>query len=27
MKAPRLAGLDPADAQAQFLERFKRLAP
>jgi uncharacterized protein len=27
LKAPRLAGLDAADAQSQFLERFKRLAP
>ncbi|HUO92457.1 MAG TPA: HD family hydrolase [Rhizomicrobium sp.] len=26
LKAPRLAGLDAADAQKQFLERFKRLA-
>ena len=27
LKAPRVAGLDAADAQAQFLERFKRLMP
>jgi 5'-deoxynucleotidase YfbR-like HD superfamily hydrolase len=27
LKAPRLAALGPAEAQAQFLERFKRLAP
>ena len=27
LKAPRLAGLDAAEAQTQFLERFKRLAP
>jgi 5'-deoxynucleotidase YfbR-like HD superfamily hydrolase len=27
LKAPRLAGLEAADAQAQFLERFKRLMP
>jgi 5'-deoxynucleotidase YfbR-like HD superfamily hydrolase len=27
LKAPRLAGIDAADAQAQFLERFKRLLP
>jgi 5'-nucleotidase len=27
MKAPRLTGIDAADAQAQFLERFKRLMP
>ena len=27
VKAPRLVALGPADAQTQFLERFKRLAP
>jgi len=27
LKAPRLTALGPAEAQAQFLERFKRLAP
>lgn len=27
LKAPRLAGIDAADAQAQFIERFKRLMP
>jgi uncharacterized protein len=27
LKAPRLVPLGPAEAQAQFLERFKRLAP